>query len=103
MPRSPKPEISKSPSLSLLARPGEDGIRTRRIAILVADGVDAEAATRIHAALTSRGAVPRYVGTQLGTLTSAEGPTIDVEIPFEGGPSVLWDAVASLVVPIRFR
>ena len=51
MPRPPKPEVTRSPSLSLLARPGEDGIRTRRIAILVAEGVDAESATRIHAEL----------------------------------------------------
>jgi len=94
MPLPPKPEVIKSPSLSLFARSGEDGIRTRRIAILVAEGVDAEAATRIHAELVSRGAVPRYVGMQLGTVTAVEGPTIDVEIPFEGGPSVLWDAVA---------
>ena len=31
---------TQSPALSLFARPGDGGIRTRRIAILVADGVD---------------------------------------------------------------
>ncbi len=33
------PEVKASPALSLFARPGDGSIRTRRIAILVADGV----------------------------------------------------------------
>ena len=43
--RAPKAEVKSSPALSLLARPGSEGIKMRRIAILVADGVDGEAAT----------------------------------------------------------
>lgn len=34
--RSPKPEVEISPALSLTALPGECGIRTRQIAILIA-------------------------------------------------------------------
>jgi catalase len=34
------PEVTASPALSLFARPGENGVRTRRVAILVADGVE---------------------------------------------------------------
>ncbi len=37
-----KPEVTRSEFLSLLARPGEGGIRTRKIAIMVAEGVDAQ-------------------------------------------------------------
>ena len=88
--RAPKPEVTISPALSLLARPGNQGIRTRRIAILVADGSD-DAAVKIHRDLTAKGAVPRFVGTQIGTISTSKGDTIDVEIPIEGGPSVLWD------------
>ena len=40
--RAPKPEVEQSAALSLFARPGQQGIKTRRIAILVADGVDGE-------------------------------------------------------------
>jgi hypothetical protein len=36
---APKPEVKVSPALSLTALPGECGIRTRQIALLVADGV----------------------------------------------------------------
>jgi catalase len=94
--RQAKPEVTHSPALSLLARPGQDGIRTRKVAILVADGVDGEVAASIHANLAARGAVPRFVGVQLGPVTSSNGDPIEVEITMEGGPSVLWDAA---VVP----
>ena len=46
--RPNKPEVEMSPALSLFARPGDGSIRTRRIAILVADGVDGEAAQALH-------------------------------------------------------
>src|SRR5687768_10786912 len=38
----PQPEVKVSPPLSLFARPGDGSIKTRRVAILVADGVDGE-------------------------------------------------------------
>ena len=57
------PEVTESPSLSLFARPGDGSIRTRRVAILVADGVDGgAAAARSPTRLAADGAVPRFVG-----------------------------------------
>ena len=41
------PEVSVSPALSLFARPGDGSIRTRRVAILVADGCDGDAVTAV--------------------------------------------------------
>src|SRR6185295_12497488 len=38
MTREVAPEVAVSPALSLFARPGDGNIRTRRVAILVADG-----------------------------------------------------------------
>jgi catalase len=91
------PEITASPSLSLLARPGSEGIRTRKIAILVADGVDVASAQEIHAQLVSAGAVPRYVGVRLGKVRGAsEGQALLVEVTLEAMPCVLFDA---LVIP----
>lgn len=77
-----QPEVDKSPALSLMARPGENGIRTRRIAILVANGTDAEAAMNLHEALAEQGAVPRFVGSQLGTVEGAsrEREPIEIEV-----------------------
>jgi catalase len=92
----PKPEIEVSPALSIFAQPGDGGIRTRRVAIFVADGVDGEAAETLHAGLVQRGAVPRYIGARLGKVRTEAGGTLDVEVTFETMPSVLFDAVIVL-------
>jgi catalase len=94
--RSPAPEVEVSPALSLMARPGDGNIRTRRVAIFVAEGVDGEAAEAVHAHLTELGAVPRYVGRRLGNVETERGEDLEVEVTFETMPSVLFDAV---VVP----
>jgi len=90
----PKPEVQKSPALSLFALPGDGGIRTRRIAIFVADGVDGQAARALHAGLEAQGAVPRYVGARLGRVVADDGQPIEVGATFETMPSVLFDAAA---------
>jgi catalase len=91
--RSPKPEIRTSNALSLFARPGADGIRTRAIAVLVADGSDGDSALALHRALSEQGAVPRFVGVKLGRVqTDGEAP-IEVEVSMEAAPPVVWDAM----------
>jgi len=92
----PIPEYDSSPALSLLSRPGGMGIRTRRVAVLVAPGVDGAMVHAVYASLLDEGAVPRLVGSQLGRVATSEGGTLDVEISLEAGPSALYDAV---VVP----
>ena len=94
MKKPPKPEVDVSPALSLFARPGDGSISTRRIAIFVADGIDGEAASALHAGLSERGAVPRYIGARLGAVETEQGESIEVEVTFETMPSVLFDAVA---------
>ncbi|MEP7064555.1 MAG: catalase [Gemmatimonadota bacterium] len=90
------PEVSVSPALSLAARPGETGVRTRKVAILVADGVEGDSLTALHAALTDAGAVPRFVGPRLGSYKAAAGDVIEADASMENSPSVLFDA---LVLP----
>jgi len=89
------PEVEESEPLSLFARPGDGSIRTRRIAILVADGVGDDV-LELHAGLLEQGAVPRFVGLRLGAAATAGGDSIEVEVTLEAAPSVLFDAV---VVP----
>ena len=90
------PEVASSPALSLFARPGDGSIATRRIAILVADGVDGASANTLKTGLAAKGAVPRFVGARLGTVQSTDGDEIEVDVTFESMPAVLFDA---LVVP----
>jgi catalase len=89
-----KPEVTASPALSLFARPGDGSIRARRIAILVADGVNDEATQRIHEGLAREGAVPRVVGPQLGQVRTAGGDSLEVDVSMEAAPAVLFDALA---------
>jgi len=90
------PEISASPALSLFARPGDGSIRTRRVAILVADGCDGVAMTAIADRLTAEGAVARFVSTTLGSVQPTLGDAIEVDVSLEAAPAVLYDA---LVLP----
>lgn len=96
LPRAPKPEVTVSPALSLFARPGNDGIKTRKVAILVADGVDGQAALAIHEGLAGQGAVPRFVGVTLGAVESVSGDALTVEVTMEASSAVIWDA---LIIP----
>ena len=87
------PEVETSTALSLFARPGDGNLQTRRVALLVADGVDCESLRVVHQLLSEAGASPRYVGARLGHIGLASGKPIDVEATLETTPSVLWDAV----------
>jgi len=69
---------------------------TRRIAILVADGIDGAGVRMLHDALAAQGAVPRFVGIKMGRVKSESGNPVEVEISMEASPSVLYDA---LVLP----
>jgi catalase len=94
--RPPKPEVVKSPALSLTALPGEAGVRTRHVAILIADGVEGKSLATLHSALTDAGAVPRFVGPRLGSFTAANGEPFEADASMENSPPVLFDA---LVLP----
>jgi catalase len=96
LPNPEKPEVEISPALSLMARPGDGSIRGRRVALLVANGVDGAPLQAVYQALLDAGAVPRYVGVRLGAVTVASGDTLHVEVTLEAAPSVLFDA---LVLP----
>ena len=89
------PEVASSPALSLFARPGDGSIAARRIAILVADGVDGASARALQAGLAAKGAVPRFVGVRLGTVQSTDGNEIEVDVTFETMPAVLFDGLVA--------
>ena len=91
-----KPEVTVSPTLSLLARPGDGSIQARKIALLIAPGVVGESIAAIQAALVAEGAVPRLVAPRIGTVQTAEGKTLEADASLENEPGFLFDA---LVLP----
>ncbi|MDP9043887.1 MAG: catalase [Pseudomonadota bacterium] len=90
---APEPEVRVSPALSLHALPGDGGIRTHKIAILVADGVDGDAVSAMQAALLAEGAVPMLIAPRLGAVATASGDALDANGSLENSPPVLFDAV----------
>ena len=100
--RAPRPEVELSGSLSLMARPGDGGIATRHVAVLIEDEFDSESIAA-HAVLLERGAVPRFVGSRLGSFVSSDGTAVDAEISLEAGPAVVYDAVALPAGPAAAR
>jgi catalase len=96
MTRDVIPEVSVSPALSLFARPGDGSIRTRRVAILAADGCDGSTLTTLAHRLTDEGAVPRFVSITLGSVQPRTGDVIEIDVSLEAAPAVLYDA---LVLP----
>ncbi|MEJ5999327.1 catalase [Paucibacter soli] len=87
-------EVTRSPALSLLALPGERGIRTRKVAMLVADGLDGKALAQLQKALAAAGARPCLIAARIGTVTTSEGTPLAVDASFENAASVLFDALA---------
>jgi catalase len=87
------PEVTTSPSLSLFARPGAAGAQTRRIAILVADGVAGDELKALADRLVGAGAGPRFVGPRLGTADAVDGDPIEIDLPMSAAPSVLFDGI----------
>jgi catalase len=69
------------------------GITSRRVAVLVADGVEVGALRAIQQALQDAGASSRIVSSHLGFVATSSGQQLAVHHTFGSMPSVLFDAV----------
>ncbi len=93
VPTPPTPEVTESPALSLTFRPGDGAARMRKVALLVADGVEAAPLAALAKILTAEGLVPRYLGPSLAPVRTADGERLAVDFAINSTPSVLYDAV----------
>jgi catalase len=84
-----------SPALSQPNKPGE-GVNGRKVAFLVADGVDAASVTALRDALERQGVVGELLAPTDGKVTTADGSALAVDRALPTVASVLYDAV---VVP----
>ena len=87
------PEVHASAALSLTHLPGDGGVRTRKVAILVADGVLGASVAAAQAALKAAGAVPKLIAPRLGAVKTRDGVALQADASFENSPAVLFDAV----------
>jgi catalase len=90
------PEVEASPALSLMARPGDGGIRTRKVAVLIDHGVEGTSLQKLITSLFAAGAIPRLIAARLGTYVGAGGEKFEADATMENSPGVLFDA---LVLP----
>ncbi|WP_128434258.1 catalase [Streptomyces cyaneus] len=82
-----------SPALSLESLRGDGSIRTRQVAVLVADGVDTAQVASAREALTAEGAVVEVLAPTDGTVAGANGDRLAVDRALPTVASVLYDAV----------
>ncbi|MFC5522789.1 catalase [Polaromonas jejuensis] len=85
-------KVDEDPSLRMTNQPG-GSVKTRKIAILVADGVEAATVRRIQKDLSEAGAVCKILSSHLGTVSTSGGRQLVVEHTFATMPSVMFDAV----------
>ena len=86
-----KPVLDAAPSLSM--EPTGNTIQTRRVAVLMAPGVELGAFKVIQQALIDAGAITKTVAAQLGTIASSSGQQVPIDHTFLTMPSVMFDAV----------
>ena len=87
--------IDVSPALRQVENPNfpDKTIKTRKVAVLLADGFDDAAMQAMSKALLTAGAAPKTVAPRLGVVTSAGGEQLKVDFSFLTASSVLFDAV----------
>ncbi|QQX59031.1 catalase HPII [Pseudomonas chlororaphis] len=88
----PELTLDHSPSLSQANLLSGD-IKTRKVAILAANGVDGKAIDALKKALQAEGAHAKLLGPTSAPVTTADGKTLPVDASMEGLPSVAFDAV----------
>jgi len=87
-----KQAIERSEALSM-ANTQKDSIKTRQIAILVANGSDEKAVTVMQKALTAEGAVVKIIAPSLASIKGKTGGKLKPDQSFLTSSSVLFDAV----------
>ncbi len=91
-PKPMKQTLERSAALSM-ADTIKDGIKTRKVAILIADGFDEADLAVVQKALSTGGAQGKTVAPRQGPIKSATGKEVKADMSLLGAASVLFDAV----------
>jgi catalase len=88
-------DLNKSPALSILLN-GPKSFKGRKVGALVTDGVDIKTLESLKSALKKEGALLEIIAPKVGGVEANDGSWIEAAHKIDGGPSVLYDAVALL-------
>ena len=91
--RAPITSLGLSPSLSILNNPPQT-FAGRKLGILVTDGTDARLLMALTEAAEAEGATVELIAPKIGGIVASDKTHHLVHQKIDGGPSVLYDAVA---------
>ena len=91
----PTIDLPTSEKLSILAN-GPKSFKGRKMGILMTDGSSATLFNALTSAVESAGAVWEVIAPKIGGVTLDDGEAVAARQKIDGGPSVLYDAVAIL-------
>ena len=92
---APVKTMPPSPALSILAK-AVPSLQGRKVGALVSDGTDGTLVNDLRAALAKAGALLELIAPTVGGVMTAQGDLLPADHKIDGGPSVLFDAVAVL-------
>jgi catalase len=93
---APRDDLEPSPALSIV-RNGPESFAGRKIGVLVSPGADAALLNKLQSAIEKEGAVMEVIAPKVGGVEAANGSWIAARHMIDGGPSVLFDAVALIL------
>ncbi|QFY61137.1 catalase [Rhizobium grahamii] len=88
-------DLEASPALSIVER-GPKRFEGRKLGIFVSEGVDAKLLKALTKAVTAEKGTVEIIAPKVGGVTADDGNWIEAHHMIDGGPSVLFDAVALL-------
>lgn len=89
-------DLDPSPALSIVER-GPKRFEGRKLGILVTDGADAQILKSVFDNLTKQNAAFEIIAPKVGGVTLSDGSFLEAHQMIDGGPSVLYDAVALVI------
>ncbi|MFI0847124.1 catalase [Mesorhizobium sp. IMUNJ 23232] len=93
---APRDDLEPSPALSIIEN-GPESFAGRKVGVLVSPGADAALLKKLQTAIEKEGAVMEVVAPKVGGVEAADGSWIAAKHMIDGGPSVLFDAVALIL------
>ncbi|AOR80993.1 catalase HPII (plasmid) [Novosphingobium resinovorum] len=94
--REPLVDLPPSHKLSILKN-GPDSFKGRKLGILLSDGADAAVFKALVKAVDKEKAVYEVIAPRIAGVTLSDGTSVAAKQKIDGGPSVLFDAVAVVV------
>ncbi len=88
-------ELPPSSALSIIMN-GPESFKGRKLGVLVTDGVDLKVLTQLIEAMTEEGATVEIVAPKVGGVITSNNKLLKAKHMIDGGPCVLFDAVALL-------